>query len=243
MSELQAGRARGQAGARKIRCAHSVRLPALPGRIGASECHARCTGGRGRRRARQVLADARPVVRQPASSQGGQPARVCAAVGARHAALHRGDGRRDLSTARPRAHGRRHSQSRAWHTHVLHQRRPPRCLVRYAFVDGRRRSRTQEGRPMSFFATPAFTLLHTALSLIAIVAGLVALFGLFRNNPLNNWTLIFIVTTVATTLTGFLFPFKGFTPAIGTGIVSSLVLAPTVLARYPFNVDRKSTRL
>lgn len=89
---------------------------------------------------------------------------------------------------------------------------------------------------MSFFASQTFTLLHTALSLIGIVAGLVALFGLFRNNPLNSWTLVFIVTTVATTLTGFLFPFRGFTPAIGTGIVSALVLAPTIVARYTFNL-------
>ena len=89
---------------------------------------------------------------------------------------------------------------------------------------------------MSFFASSTFTQIHVVLSLIGIVAGLVALFGFFRSNPLNNWTLIFIVTTVATTLTGFLFPFRGFTPAIGTGIVSSLVLAPTVLARYTFNV-------
>ena len=89
---------------------------------------------------------------------------------------------------------------------------------------------------MSFFASSTFTLIHVVLSLIGIVAGLVALFGMFRNKPLNGWTLIFIVTTVATTLTGFLFPFKGFTPAIGTGIVSSVVLAVTVLARYGFNM-------
>jgi hypothetical protein len=89
---------------------------------------------------------------------------------------------------------------------------------------------------MSFFASQTFTLLHVALSLIGIVAGLVALFGLFRSNPLNSCTLLFLATTVATTLTGFLFPFRGFTPAIGTGIVSSLVLAPTVLARYTFSL-------
>jgi hypothetical protein len=89
---------------------------------------------------------------------------------------------------------------------------------------------------MSFFASSTFTQIHVVLSLIGIVAGLVALFGMFRNKPLNGWTLIFIVTTVATTLTGFLFPFKGFTPAIGTGIVSSVVLAVTVLARYAFNM-------
>ena len=89
---------------------------------------------------------------------------------------------------------------------------------------------------MSIFASSTFTQIHVVLSLIGIVAGLVVLFGMFKNNQLNSWTLIFIVTTVATTLTGFLFPFKGFTPAIGTGIVSSVVLAVTVLARYAFNM-------
>jgi hypothetical protein len=89
---------------------------------------------------------------------------------------------------------------------------------------------------MSFFASQTFTLLHVALSVVGIIAGLVALFGLLRNNPLNSWTLVFLATTVATTLTGFLFPFRGFTPAIGTGIVSSLVLAPTILARYTFSL-------
>jgi hypothetical protein len=89
---------------------------------------------------------------------------------------------------------------------------------------------------MSFFASQTFTLIHVALSLIGILAGLVVLSGLLRNNPRHSWTLVFLVTTVATTLTGFLFPFRGFTPALGTGIVSSLVLAPTLLARYTFNL-------
>ena len=35
---------------------------------------------------------------------------------------------------------------------------------------------------MSFFASPTFTLLHTALSLIGIVAGLIVLFGGFFRN-------------------------------------------------------------
>jgi hypothetical protein len=90
---------------------------------------------------------------------------------------------------------------------------------------------------MSFFASPTFTLVHTALSLIGIIAGLIVLFaGFFRNTLLNNWTAVFLITTVATTLTGFLFPFRGFTPAIGTGIVSSLVLAATLPARYTFQL-------
>ena len=67
------------------------------------------------------------------------------------------------------------------------------------------------------FGSTAFTLFHVALSLIGIVTGLVVVRGLIRNDPLSGWTLVFLVTTAATTLTGFLFPFRGFTPAIGTG--------------------------
>ena len=88
---------------------------------------------------------------------------------------------------------------------------------------------------MSFFASPTFTQIHVVLSFIGIIAGLVALFGLFKNNPLNGWTHVFLLTTAATTLTGFLFPFRGFTPALGTGIVSTLVLIPTFLGRYTFH--------
>jgi hypothetical protein len=88
---------------------------------------------------------------------------------------------------------------------------------------------------MMIFGSTAFVLFHTALSLIAIVTGLVVVRGLIRNDPLNGWTLWFVITTVATTLTGFLFPFRGFTPAIGTGIVSTLVLAAMIPARYSFH--------
>lgn len=86
------------------------------------------------------------------------------------------------------------------------------------------------------FGTAGFTLFHVALSLIGIVAGVVVLRGLIRNDALNTWTLVFLVTTVATTLTGFLFPFRGFTPAIGTGLVSTLVLVATISARYAFQL-------
>jgi hypothetical protein len=89
---------------------------------------------------------------------------------------------------------------------------------------------------MIFGPTGAFTLFHVALSLVGIATGLVVLRGLLRNQSLNGWTLWFLVTTAATTLTGFLFPFRGFTPAIGTGIVSTLVLAATIPARHAFHL-------
>ena len=86
------------------------------------------------------------------------------------------------------------------------------------------------------FGSTGFTLFHVALSLVGIAAGLVVLFGLIKNQALNTWTLVFLVTTAATTLTGFLFPFRGFTPAIGTGIVSTAVLVATIPARYAFHL-------
>jgi hypothetical protein len=88
---------------------------------------------------------------------------------------------------------------------------------------------------MTIFGSTAFVLFHTALSLIAIVTGLVVVRGLMRNDPANGWSLWFWITTVATTLTGFLFPFGGFTPALGTGIVSTVILAATLPARYAFH--------
>ena len=50
---------------------------------------------------------------------------------------------------------------------------------------------------------------------------------------LDGWTKWFLVTAVATTITGFFFPLHGFTPAIGLGIISLPFLALTIFARYP----------
>ena len=78
----------------------------------------------------------------------------------------------------------------------------------------------------------AFTQLHTIISLIAIATGLMALIAFARGSWLGGLMHLFVWTTVATTATGFLFPFNGFTPAIGTGIVSSLVLVVLLAALY-----------
>ncbi len=43
-------------------------------------------------------------------------------------------------------------------------------------------------------------------------------------------TAIFLITTFATTLTGFLFPIGNFTPALGVGIVSTIVMAVALIA-------------
>jgi hypothetical protein len=75
-----------------------------------------------------------------------------------------------------------------------------------------------------------FTAFHVLISLIGILSGFVAVLGMVRSKPLDWWTDLFLVTTIATSVTGFLFPFRGFTPAIGTGIISMIVLALAVVA-------------
>ena len=78
-----------------------------------------------------------------------------------------------------------------------------------------------------------YTIIHTLISLIAIFTGIVVVFGMLAGAQLNGWTKWFLITAVATTVTGFFFPFHGFTPAIGLGIISLPFLALTIYARYP----------
>ena len=78
-----------------------------------------------------------------------------------------------------------------------------------------------------------YTIIHTLISLVAIFTGFVVVFGLLAGKRLDGWTKWFLVTAVATTITGFFFPLHGFTPAIGLGIISLPFLALTIFARYP----------
>ena len=77
-----------------------------------------------------------------------------------------------------------------------------------------------------------YTIVHTLISLVAIFTGILVLFGMIAGKRLDGWTKWFLTTAVLTTVTGFFFPFHGFTPAIGLGIISLPFLAITILARY-----------
>ncbi len=79
---------------------------------------------------------------------------------------------------------------------------------------------------------PAFTLLHVIITLIAIASGLIAVGGMFASRRLPGTTAVFLLTTVLTSVTGFLFPIHGFTPGLGVGIVSCLILAVALYAYY-----------
>jgi len=78
----------------------------------------------------------------------------------------------------------------------------------------------------------ALTLVHVALSLLGIVSGLVVVYGLLASKGLDGWTATFLVTTIATSVTGFFFPVHQLLPSHVIGILSLIVLAIAVVARY-----------
>jgi len=78
----------------------------------------------------------------------------------------------------------------------------------------------------------SFTILHVAISLIGIVSGLIVLFGMLRARRLPGWTALFLATTVLTSVTGFMFPINGLTPAIVVGVISIVILAIALMALY-----------
>jgi hypothetical protein len=82
------------------------------------------------------------------------------------------------------------------------------------------------------FGMTLFTFVHVLLSLIGILAGLVVAFGLLTSRALKGWTAVFIWTTVATSVTGFLFPFHRFLPSHAIGVISLVVLAVAIYALY-----------
>jgi len=81
-------------------------------------------------------------------------------------------------------------------------------------------------------STATFTALHVVISLVGIGSGLVVMYGFFNSNRMERWTQLFLATTALTSLTGFLFPNEHITPGIVIGILSMIILAVAVGARY-----------
>ena len=88
---------------------------------------------------------------------------------------------------------------------------------------------------MSFGLT-VFTFVHVVLSLVGICSGFVVVGGFFAAKRLDSWTALFLASTVATSVTGFLFPFERLLPSHVVGIVSLLALALAIGARYPLHL-------
>jgi hypothetical protein len=75
-----------------------------------------------------------------------------------------------------------------------------------------------------------FTYLHVYISLIAIGAGFIVVYSMIAAKRAPLLTAVFLFMTAMTSLTGFLFPFKGVTPAIVVGLLSLLVVVIAIIA-------------
>jgi hypothetical protein len=82
------------------------------------------------------------------------------------------------------------------------------------------------------FNLAAYTLVHVVISLIGIGSGLVVVGGLLTQKDLRRWTPLFLTTTVATSATGYGFPFEHLLPSHIVGAISLVVLAVVLYARY-----------
>ncbi len=86
-------------------------------------------------------------------------------------------------------------------------------------------------------STASFTLLHVLISLVGIGSGLVVMYGLLTASRFDRWTLLFLATTAATSLTGFAFPNQHITPGIAIGVLSIVILAIATVARYGLRMN------
>jgi len=77
-----------------------------------------------------------------------------------------------------------------------------------------------------------FTLVHVAISLIAIASGIIVVIGMLGGQKLPAFTAIFLLFTILTSATGFLFPVTQLLPSHVIGIISLVLLALACIALY-----------
>jgi hypothetical protein len=78
----------------------------------------------------------------------------------------------------------------------------------------------------------AFTALHTGISLVGIAAGLIFFGALLGGRWVGSANLLFLVFTILTSVTGFMFPPKPIGPPFIFGVISLLLLAASLYALY-----------
>ena len=80
-----------------------------------------------------------------------------------------------------------------------------------------------------------FVTVHVIISLIAIVAGIIVMFGLLTSNSMPGLTAIFLLFTILTSATGFLIPpllSEKLLPSHIVGALSLVLLAIACIALY-----------
>ncbi|MEO6392006.1 MAG: hypothetical protein ABIP75_09155 [Pyrinomonadaceae bacterium] len=74
--------------------------------------------------------------------------------------------------------------------------------------------------------------IHVGISLVAILGSFVVIYGLLTGKRLNGLTAFTLIFTILTSVTGFFLPLSGLTPPVIVGILSLVLLAIAVFARY-----------
>lgn len=82
------------------------------------------------------------------------------------------------------------------------------------------------------------TWVHVAISVVMLIAGIVVVRGLLQGRDSGAWTVVFLVTAIATNAGGFAFPFVKLLPSHITAIIALVLLAVMLLARYAFAPTR-----
>src|SRR5688572_14394903 len=77
-----------------------------------------------------------------------------------------------------------------------------------------------------------YTSIHTAIALAGIFSGFIVIYGLCNAKRLDGWTAFFLGTTLLTSLSGFGFPFTEVLPSHVFGVLSLILLALAIHARY-----------
>src|SRR6202163_869238 len=112
---------------------------------------------------------------------------------------------------------------------------PPCAARRWQFsIRSRSIAPDQKGERIMILgmSLSTFVTVHVIISLIGIVAGIIVMFGLLGSNRLPGLTAIFLLFTILTNATGFLFPFEKLLPSHMIGILSLVLLAIACFALY-----------
>ncbi len=92
-------------------------------------------------------------------------------------------------------------------------------------------------------STSTYTLIHVLISLAGIVSGLAVVFGMLAGKWLNGTNVVFLVTTIATSVTGFGFPIHEIGPPHILGALSLIVLAIALVARYRHHLAGRARKV
>lgn len=80
------------------------------------------------------------------------------------------------------------------------------------------------------------TILHTAISLVALATGPAVVADLLGSREREGMTKLFLAMALLTSATGFLFPLTQLLPSHVIGLVALLVLAVTIPGRYRYQL-------